>query len=355
MSSQAASRQLPEDNLEDVMMNGAAVPEMVRPGQINPRDWHFGYSGGERELQTRAADTGYASIVPGLILPLRPFRKNIPNDTIEALENEDAPKSIEAEVMPRDAADALMSRYQHRGFRILMPFIGMNQRTGEIRAAKLFRIVHPAMRCKHISDERFRRLKEFDQKILSRHCVSCRLDDLNSDASLERIEKAKPGREQNIPYGMADDGVNVRFISEEEGLVIVHEMLKGALEEHYTHMMDTLSQSKADVEAGRTGPGKKKFDKRDDWYFLMTHKSANDIEAMEAAGRAQGHSMAAELGRVVSDAIKEAGGGSKGKGQMVSMDLVEQLVSKALAEQEKRIMANLTKAQAKDKEQAPTS
>lgn len=329
-------------DLDDVMAAGSQVPEVVRAGQINPLDTHFGYSAGERELQTRAADTGHASIVPGLLIPLRRFRKSIPNDTMAALADEDAPKHIMTEVTPRDAADALMSRYQHRGFRILMPLIGMNGQQEEVRAAGLFRTVHPPMGCRirPKGSAEFNRLSAFDQKIVARHCVTCRLEDLRSDASLDRIEKAKPNRKQTISYGLNDDGHSVRYISEEEGLIIIHEMIKSGLEEHHEHMIDTLQQSKADVEAGRTGPGKKKYDKRDNWYFLMTHKSANDIEAQESVARAQGTSMANEMGRIVSEAIAQSGG-AKGKGStpMVSMEAVQKL----LDEQEARFMKELNK------------
>lgn len=315
--------------LQDIMQGGSPVGQSVRPGQINPRSWHFGYSAGERELRTRAADTGYASILPGLLIPLRPFRKRIPNDTMEALADAEAPQDIEMECLPRDAADALMSVYQHRGFRILLPFIGMDRRDGEMRAAKLFRVVNPPIPCARKPE----RLSAFDQRILARHCVSCRLDDLTSERSLNRIEKAKLSTRPNIEYGFEDDGRTVRLISDQEAVVIVHEMLTLALQEHYDGMIDVLQQSKADVLAGQHGPGKKNWDKRDVWYFLMAHKAPDDLEAVGAIGRAQGDAMADRVGGAITKALANTGGGGKG--------LTEAAVNKLLVEQETRHQAQL--------------
>lgn len=314
--------------LDDLVMPGAPVPPVVERGEFDPRAIHYGYSAGEHELLPRAADTGYASILPGLLVPLILTKKRVPNDTMDALQDEKAPQSIEREVTPRDKADALMSRYQHRGFRIFMPLIGMDQ----THAMNLFRVVHPPMPC----ERRPERLNAFDQRIVKRHCVACRLEDLRSDKSLDRIEQAQLSGKPTIEYGRDDSG-DVRVISLQEAALFMHEAILSGLEEHYNHMIDTLQQSKADVEAGRHGPGKKKFDKRDEWYFLMSHKSPNDIEAIETVMRAQGSSLASDVGRAVSEAMRQGNGGG------LSLADVEKLIRQREAAIEKRIEERMRK------------
>jgi hypothetical protein len=299
---------------DDAIQGGATVPPVVRPGQIDPRSFHYGYSAGERELKPRATDVGFASIKPGFLTPLQPFRINVPNDTMESLADKNAPASRQIEVLPRDSADSLMSRYQHRGFRILFPLTGMDGQAGMQRASKLFTVVHPQLTC------------ERTPKILQRTCVHCRLADLESEASLDRIEKAKLSERQDISYGLGDDG-SLRFISEVEAATIIHSLMLSAHQELHTFMVETLQQSKADVDAGRLGPGKKKFDKRDDWYFLNTHTVANDIAALASA--------TSNVGQIVGETVRALSQGSQPDITAILAEQEKRHVE-ALAEQEKR-------------------
>lgn len=315
---------------DDVVLGGVAVPPSVRPGQIDPRGTHYAYSAGEKVLKVRPRDVGYSAIYPGFLVPLRPFRVNVPNDTLDSLFNKEAPQNMEIEVLPRDQADALMSRYQHRGVRILFPLTSMNGPHGERRAAELFSIVHPKLTCPR------------NPKLLQRQCVFCRMEQLaDEEALVQRIEKTRITDKPHIIYGL-DDNQSVRLISDLEALEIMRGLITSANTELYAHMMDTLAQSKADVEAGKHGPGKKKYDKRDEWYFLNTHTVPEEIQAMENA-KATGVAMAGNVSQIVAETIKAVSGGGTSADMKAMLDAQEKRHQAELKAQEERLMKLLQK------------
>lgn len=319
----------------DLVEGGAAVPPAVKLGQIDPRATHYFYSAGERELKPRAADTGHASIRPGRLVVLKPFRRMAPNDTMDSLTDRDAPQQTEIEIRPYDAADALMSRFQHRGGRILSPLTGMEGPSGFKRAVRLFSLVHPIIVCPR-DTKNFQRLAAGPLTT----CVQCRLEDLRDDdsgnnKSLDRIEKAKLSDEPDIRYGMLNDKEE-RFISEVEACTIIHGFLLSANEELAIHMQDTLLQSQADVDAGKTGPGKKHYDKRDAWYFPNLHLVPERLQALENS-KAQGEAMV----RTVSELI------NSGKNAGSQIDVTELLAAqetrhkKEMADFKREVLATL--------------
>lgn len=328
----AAAEQEQEEIFEsDLVERGGALIQAPTKGQIDPRAWHYFYSAGERELKPRAADTGHARIRPGRLVPLKPFQKMSPNDTMDSLIDRDAPQQIKIWVTPFDAADALMSRFQHRGGRILFPLTGMEGARGFERAVRLFSIVHPAIVCPRDS-KNFQRLAA--GKLTT--CVQCRLDDLRDDnqgfnRSLDRIEKAKLSEAEDIRYGMLNEDEE-RFISEVEACTIIHGLVLSANEELAIHMQETLLQSQADVEAGKTGPGKKHYDKRDDWYFPNLHLVPERLQALENS-KAQGESMV----RAVSELIKSDRSGGSQTDVATLIAEMETRHKKDLVELEKRL------------------
>lgn len=340
----AAEQQIFES--DDIVLGGSPVPPVVLPGQIDPHAWHYFYSAGERELKTRARDVGYSSIPPGFLVPLRPFKIKDPNDTVESLFEENAPKEKETTVEPRDQADALMTRYQHRGGRILFPLIGMEGASGLARAKKIFAAIHPSIHCKH-NAEGFKRMAAAKPVT----CVACRLADLRSVKSVERIERAKLSDTEDIKYGLNDDG-SLRVISEQEAATIIHAFMLSANEELYVHMVDVLQVSNADVDAGRMGPGKKKFDKRDEWYFLNTHFTPEQLKTMSS--EPQRGTQGVDLASLVSETIRA----TKQDGQSGPIDVTALLAKQEakleakhkaeLEAMEKRILASFEKAAKKN-------
>jgi hypothetical protein len=307
---------------EDPILGGSPVPPVVLPGQIDPHAVHYFYSAGERSLQVRARECGYSSIPPGFLVPLRPFQIREPNDTVDSLFD------ANAVIEPRDSADGLMTRYQHRGGRVLFPLTGMEGPVGEKRAAALFSLVHPKKTCAR------------SPRLLARQCVHCRLEDLQSEASLDRIEQAKLSQKENIPYGLNDEG-GLRFISDLEAATIIHQLVTRANEEIHAHMVEVLQVSDADVKAGRMGPGKKKFDKRDEWYLLNTHMTADNI----LVGETVVTEPRSDVGDIVSQTLKAVRDNAQAPVDVqVLLAAQEEKHQKELAAMEKRILASFAKA-----------
>jgi hypothetical protein len=315
------------EEAEDPILGGSPVPPVVLPGQIDPHAVHYFYSAGERSLQVRARECGYSSIPPGFLVPLRPFQIREPNDTVDSLFDANAAKELKRVIEPRDSADGLMTRYQHRGGRVLFPLTGMEGPVGEKRAAALFSLVHPKMTCPR------------SPRVLARQCVHCRLADLRSEASLDRIERAKLSQKENIPYGLNDEG-GLRFISDLEAATIIHQLVTSANEEIFTHMVEVLQVSDADVKAGRMGPGKKKFDKRDEWYLLNTHMTADNIVAGETVSEPRN-----DVGDIVSQTLRAVRDNAQAPVDVqVLLAAQEEKHQKELAAMEKRILASFAKA-----------
>jgi hypothetical protein len=313
------------EQMPDIVLGGSPVPARIKPGEIDPLSRHYFYSAGERELKTRARDVGYASILPGYLVKLDPFRINIPNDKVETLFDRNAPQQIEEEVRPLDQADALMSRYQHRGGRILFPLTGMEGKSGLQRAVKLFTAVHPPIVCSHKPKDLQRAAAG---QIMT--CVFCRLEDLRSESWMQRVVAAKVSEREDIAYGVDPETQEPRLISEETACEIIHGLMLSANEELFVHMIDTLQQSKADVEAGRMGPGKKKYDKRDEWYFLNTHTSADQIQAAASvSGR--------EIAEIVSETIKGVRENAPAVPPQIDVAAVIEQQNKKIAELERKL------------------
>lgn len=325
----SAAEQFFED--DDPILGGSPVPPVVLPGQIDPHAVHYFYSAGERSLQTRARECGYSSIPPGFLVPLRPFQIREPNDTVDSLFDANAPKDLKRVLEPRDSADGLMTRYQHRGGRILYPLTGMEGVVGEKRAAHLFSIVHPKITC------------ERSPKLLKRQCVFCRVVDLESELSLDRISKAKLSTKENIPYGLNDQG-ELRFISDEEAATIIHQLVRSANAEMLAHMTETLQTSDADVKAGRMGPGKKRFDKRDEWYLLNTHMTADNILAGETISEPVN-----SVGDIVAQTLKAVRENVQAPVDVNALLAAQEAKHEAaMAALEKRLIASFAKAKKTD-------
>ena len=338
MSAEASQEAFVDHEDVDLVLGGSPVPPRVKAGEVDPLTRHYFYSAGERELKTRARDVGYSSVLPGFLVPLNPFRINVPNDTIESLFDRNAATEMEREITPRDQADALMTRYQHRGGRILFPLTGMEGDAGLARATKLFKLIHPPIKCSR-GYEQFKRTSA--GPVIT--CIFCRLEELRSDAWMKRVVGAGLSQEASIPYGLDGDG-ELRLISEEEACEIMHGLTLSANEELFIHMIDTLQQSKADVEAGRMGPGKKKFDKRDEWYFLNTHTVSDQLQAAE---NARGGNVADIVGQTLRAVREESSVPSFDAQRLLGEQ--EARHKREMAELEKRIFAKL-KGKAKDEE-----